>query len=297
MTEALLIGRTPEKLSRLEPEVRDAIFEADRVDGQTFERLSFSHCTFANVSFKDARFIGCTFENCAFIECYFRLTELDTSRFLGCKFINCDFPKTAFRRCEFVYSVFRECFLPYKQLEQNLPAEANLRRVLCENLAREAEAAGDSADARQYRLQAYKAFERYLRYGVLGSDEWSRKHFPSLSARAEAAGKLLARWSNRILWGYGDRGAVLIRNAAVLVILIFPLAYYFEKDGLTDASGSVGPGSYFLLSADAFLNNTGFSGIEPTSSATRILVGLEVASGLIFLGLAITLLFRWITRR
>jgi hypothetical protein len=129
VTEALLVGRTPAKLiSEKSPVVSGALFEAERVDEQTFEGVRFEHCTFANVSFKGARLISCTFENCAFIDCYFRMTVLESSRFLGCKLISCDFPKAAFRQCSFVYSQFRSCFVPYAVFEPSLPTEANFVR-------------------------------------------------------------------------------------------------------------------------------------------------------------------------
>jgi hypothetical protein len=293
-----MAGRTPAKLQPAPAAlVSNALFEADRVDAQTFEGLRFEHCTFANVSFKDAKLISCTFENCAFIECYFRRTQVDSSRFLGCKFVSCDFPKTSLRQCRFVYSTFRDCYVSYGEFKLSLPAEANLRRLLAENLAREAESAGASADARLYRLQGFRAHEEYLRRGALGSDQWSREHFPSLAARLSAAVRLVSRWFNRFIWGYGDRGIVLVRNAFLLVFVLFPGLYYLARDGLSQTGGALSAASYFFLSADAFLNNSGFSGVSGTSSPARFLIGFEVICGFVFLGLAVTLLFKWITRR
>lgn len=298
MTEALLVGRTPAKLiSQKSPVVSDALFEAERVDAQTFEGVRFEHCTFANVSFKQARLISCTFENCAFIDCYFRMTVLESSRFLGCKFISCDFPKAAFRQCSFVYAQFRSCFVPYAVFESSLPSEANLRRLVADNLAREAEAAGATNDARLYRLRASEALEQYLWGGLVGADEWSREHFPGLPDRGVAGLRLVGRWINRIVWGYGERGSVLIRNVLLVGFVVFPLLFYFVRDDLVQRDGQIGVGSYFFLSIDNLLNRTGFSGVNPTTSLARLLVGLEVALGLVFIGLAVTLLFRWITRR
>jgi hypothetical protein len=298
MNQALLVGRTPAKLaSQAAPVVSDALFEADRVDGQSFEGIRFEHCTFANVSFKDAKLVSCTFENCAFIDCYFRETTLDSCRFLGCKIMSCDFPKPSFRQCTFVYTEFRGCFIPYAEFEASLPPEPNLRRLLSENMAREADAAGASGDARRYRLQGYRAYERYLWNGFLGADAWSREHFPSLPERTLAGLRLLGRWINRLVWGYGERGLVLTRNAVILGFGVFPLLFFFVRHQLSQANGKVGAPSYFFVSVDNLLNRTGFSGVEPTTSLSRFLVGLEALFGLVLIGLAVTILFRWITRR
>jgi len=298
MTDALLVGRTPMKLSPQKAAVvADALFEADRVDAATIEGVRFEHCTFANVSFKDAELTACTFENCVFTECYFRETVINSSRFLGCKFISCDFPKTAFRECTFVYAQFRSCYVPYADFESSLPTEPNLRRLLAENLAREADASGATSDGRLYRLQVYPAYEQYLLRGFLASDDWSRRHFPSVAERAVAGVKLIARWGNRVLWGYGERGWVLVRNAVILTFGLFPLIFFLVRDDLSQTDGTLARASYFLLSADNMLSGTGFSGVDPTTSLSRLLVGLQVLVGLVFIGLAVTLLFRSITRR
>jgi hypothetical protein len=298
MTEALLLGRKTATLTPEQPtRVRDALFQADRVDGQKFEGAHFEHCTFANVSFKDAILSGCTFENCAFIDCYFRQAVVDSTRFLGSKFISSDFPKTSFRQCSFVYVQFRACFIPYDEFESSLPEEPNLRRLLGENLAREAEAAGATRDARLYRLRAHEAFEQYLWRGFVGADVWSREHFPGLPDRALAGVRLAGRWVNRVVWGYGDRGSVLLRNAVLLTFGLFPLLFYFARHGLAQTHGKLGTSSYFFLSVDNLLSRTGFSGVDATTRLARSLIGLEVLLGLIFIGLAVTLLFRWITRR
>jgi Pentapeptide repeats (9 copies) len=299
MSEALIGGRQLHPLGGSQPSaVSDALFQADRVDKQVFEGARFSNCTFANVSFRDASLLSCTFENCAFIDCYFRRSVIDSSRFLGCKFVTCDFPKTSFRQVTFVYPQFRDCSIPYDDVEASLPSEPNLRRQMADNLAREAEAAGATRDARSYRLQADRALERYLWNGATGADQWSRDHFPGLADRSLAAVRVIGRWANRFVWGYGERGWVLARNVAVLAVGVFPLLYYLLRHDLSQQNGgTVGTLSYFLLSFASLLNGAGFSGVEPTTGLARAVVGIEVAVGLAAIGLGVALLLRWITRR
>lgn len=298
MPDALIGGRERQPLAGTAPDsVVDALFQADRVDGQTLEGAHFEHCTFANVSFKEAGLVSCTFEDCAFIDCYFRKTVIDSTRFLGCKFLSCAFPKTSFREATFVYPQFRSCTIPYDDFEGSLPPEPNLRLHVADNLAREAEAAGDTRDARRYRLRAHEALERKLWNGVTGADPWSRDHFPGLRDRSLAALRVAGRWANRLVWGYGERGWVLGRNA-LIIALAFPLCFYLLRDSLVQQNGgTVETQSYFLLSADNLLNRTGFSGVEPTTTLARVAVGSEVLLGLVIIGLGIALLLRWITRR
>ncbi len=299
MSQALIGGRLQQPLTASQPSaVVDALFQADRVDKQVFEGVHFSHCTFANVSFWKASLIACTFEICAFIDCYFRKTIVDSSRFLGCKFVTCEFPKTAFRQVTFVYPQFRACSIPFDDVEASLPSAPNLRRQMADNLAREAEAAGATRDAREYRLRAHKALERYLWNGATGADQWSRDHFPGLADRSRAALRVAGRWTNRFVWGYGERGWVLALNAFLLAVFVFPLLFYVLRDDLSQRNGgSMDVASYLLLSFDNLLNRTGFSGVEPTTAIARAVVGTKVLSGLVIIGLGIALLLRWITRR
>jgi hypothetical protein len=299
MSEALIGGRRKQPLVGSQPSaVSDALFQAERVDEQRFAGSHFTHCTFANVSFRDARLESCMFEDCVFIDCYFRRTLVDSSKFLGCKFLTCDFPKTSFRQVTFVYPQFRGCWIPFDDVAASLPLEANLRRQMAENLAREAEAAGATRDARMYRLRAHEALERYLLNGATGADEWSREHFPGLAHRSLAAIRFVGRRTNRLIWGYGERGWVLARNALILALGLFPgLFYLLRGDLLQRNGGSVDAASYFLLSIDNLLNRTGFSGVEPTTGLARSVVGIEVLAGLVIIGLGIALLLRWITRR
>lgn len=298
MSDALLSGRTVAALRSPTPNpVSDALFAADRVDGQTFEGVHFTHCTFANVSFREARLVSCTFENCAFVDCYFRKTVFDSSRVLGCKFVTCNFPKTQFLNAAFVYPEFRGSTIAYDDFETSLPDQPNLRRHVADNLAREAEAAGLTRDARRYRIQANRALERYLWNGATGADEWSRAHFPGLGQRLAAGFQVFARWANGLIWGYGERGVVLVRNAFLLAFVLFPFVFYLLRDDLEQRGGDVGVQSYFLLSVDSILNGSGFSGVEATTTLARSAVGAEVFLGLVIIGLGIASILRWVTRR
>lgn len=299
MSEGLTGGRAEERLSGSEAAVvSDRLFQADRVDGEKFEGVRYQHCTFANVSFKDATLARCSFENCAFIDCYFRGTAFDSTTVKGCKFISCTFPGASFTEVTFVYPEFRACFIPYKAVCGSLPIYPNLKRHMAEALAREAEAEGATGDAREYRLRAHEARETYLWRGFAGSDQWSREHFPSLPERFKAGASLAVRILNRTVWGYGDRGWVLARNALFLAVVVFPIIFYLLRDDLKQENGgSLNTVSYFLVSFDNMLNKTGFSGVVATTPLARAVTGAEVMVGLITIGLGIALLLKWITRR
>jgi len=80
--------------------------------------------------------------------------------------------------------------------------------------------------------------------------------------------------------------------------LRFPLRsllFYLARNHLHD-SGALNYGNYVGLTWASLLNNSSASNVKATGSALAIELGLT-ASGLLFLGLFVTYLFRAVTRR
>jgi hypothetical protein len=299
VSSALLLGRNPATLDPAQ-DATDALFAAVRADGETFSDRKYSHCTFANVSFKDAKFENCEFLDCAFLDCYFRNTTISSTKLTGCKFVDCTLTDLVFVDPDFWFPTFRGCFIPYKDIEGQLPKDPGLCFKMADELAREAAASGvgGGKDARDYRLAAANAYERHLFHIALavGSDYY--KHFDGRTRRAK--GRSWAwRKINRAVWGYGETGSVLGRSFALVGALIFPVAFWlFFRDSLTLSDGvPLGFFDYELFSFDNLLAGTGFSGVTFSGTATRTFVGVEVLVGLVFIGLFISLILNWMRRR
>jgi hypothetical protein len=199
----------------------------------------------------------------------------------------------------FKFPTFRGCFIPYKEIADQLPDDPGYRYKMADELAREAIATGAQNDARGYRLVAADAHTGHLRNIALavGSDYY-RKHF-ELKDRAHAGRSYLWRKVNSALWGYGERGWVLGRSFVVVGAVVFPLAFWlFFRESLRLSDGSpLGLVDYELFSFDNLLNRTGFSDVVVTGSGAKTLVGIEVLVGLVFIGLFISLVFNWMRRR
>jgi hypothetical protein len=297
MTDALLAGRTVAALETVEAPIQTGLlFQDQRFEEKTIEGHTFRHCTFANVSFLKTSILRCTFEDCAFLECYFRNTTFEASTFGGCKFINSAFPKPTILTTRFHYCDFRQCFIPHRSIKDSLPDGLGYQSVLAQTLAREAEASGATSDARAFRLIYATAERRHQWSGMIGADAWYRQKFQG-KERFDAGARWLAMTFNNFLWGHGDRGWVLFRNVLVLTALVFPLLYMSMAGSFEAPDQSFGWIDALLLSVDALLNFSGFSSVEPTSTLARTLVGTEVLLGLVVVGLSVTILFRWITRR
>lgn len=233
---AYLVARTQAKLESVDQEASDSLFASQLFDGRTLAKREFRHCTFANVSFKEARIDGVRFVNCAFIACYFRKTDFKESNLSSCRFIECEFTGSSFSGCDLRYARFRECFIPYDEIELSLPQEPNLREGLAHNLAREAARLGYAKQARAYRMCEIRAREKHHACAIWGRSKWYRDHYDGL-ARFVLAIRYIGSMINRYLFGYGERIMVLFANFAVASLIVFPIFYLLLQDSLTSDSG------------------------------------------------------------
>lgn len=294
---AYLVGRQKRLLSAKGSDESDVLFAAERVDEQSIEKRSYTHCTFANISFLGAEVKNCVFEDCVFIGCYFRKALLKSVEFKGCRFIGCDFPKTRVDSSRFGYCQFYRCVIEYDELKHSLPQEPNIRRDLAANLALAAESLGRSREARRYRLEAIDAHGKHLWAGVKHQSGWYREHFPGVrrfTAFAEVVGSRL----NGLIWGHGERWGTLVVNFAILTFVVFPLLLLYAAGGIVvEGSTVISPSDAVWISVGTILPTVGSMEVAATTGLARGVLALEAFSGLVIGGLLVTLVFRTIIRR
>jgi hypothetical protein len=298
MGAALIAGRTP---FRLNPEAitggKQELYASQLLNGARARGQDFAHCTFANVSFKEATLERCQFLNCAFIDCYFRDTTIQNCSFAGCKFVDCKFVNPSFTDNTFQFPEFRNCFIPWESFSDCLPPDPGFRSEIADEMAREAGAAGEMTDARRYRLVGEEAFERKLwRIAWASGGTYYEKPRPPLE-RIGFAGHWVARKFNRHLWGYGERGIVLARSFLIAALLFALIFRWLVPDQLVQDGHPLSFSDYGLYTFDNLLAGTGFSQVNETENLARWLAGLEIFTGLVFIGLFVSLVFNWIRRR
>ncbi len=292
MSAAYLVGRR-QKPAWPATSSTDALFAAERLDGQTLSGLTYEHCTFANISFKDAKFLNVRFVNCVFTDCYFRAATLTSAQFSGCKFISCDLDKVQIRTCDFkYYNSFHGCYIPYGELEQNLPGEGNLRAHLCLNLAAEARALGALKDAGLYQQAGARGREEHLRAALRHSSSFHQQKYNGWNRAAAGLDLLASRVQGR-LWGYRRSFLVVLRNWALLTLAVFPILFFLLRDELRAEDGKPATA---LDALRASLTNTlpgsCIAEIEYLGGGAEALAFFEVLLGLLLAGLAASLLFR-----
>ena len=293
---AYLVGRKVGDWPAATSPAKDLIFAAVRKDGETLEGMEFEHCTFANMSFKEVKLRQCRFTDCAFLSCYFRKCEMVGASFIGCKFLGCEFPKATIQSCDFKYSRFEGCSIPFAEMEHSLPREPNLRKELARDLAIASDALGLDADGRRYRLAAIQAREEHLHAAVLSNSEWYRSHYAGLR-KLQALIQLLASRGNGVIWGHGESWVALIRNILVLAFVLFPLALWWARDGLSQPSGSLGVPDLIWLSLTTMVPVDGVTSVVATTWTSRAILTGEAFIGVVAAGLLVTQLVRRMLKR
>ena len=221
MTAEYLVGRADAVLDADQQRYADALFAAGRYEGESYSRLHFEHSTFANNSLKGSTFDRCTFINVAFVGVYFRDTVLKECRFEGCKFVNCDMSRVDIRSCDVkYYNVFSQTHVPYDRISESLPSEGNLRRLLCENLSREASSVGEFGDAGRFRAAAMQGQIRFLRAVMARkSPYYHEKYDPADQVRA--AFSLVKLKLFNAIWGATRSHWIVLRNWVFLAAIAF----------------------------------------------------------------------------
>jgi hypothetical protein len=182
-------------------------------------------------------------------------------------------------------------------MEHNLPSEPNLREELTAVLAHASEMLGLTKEAREYRLQSIMAHESHLGAAVLAKSSWYKDHYTGFR-RFKALIKLVASKTNGLLWGYGERWTVLLRNLLLLTFIFFPLLLLISRKGLhISGHSNVGIGDIVWLSVDTMLPVGGITDVVAISGIARTILATEAFSGVVIAGLFVTFLFRAVVRR
>jgi len=289
-------GRT---LGKLEKPFKgqDKVFASFRLDGQDILDADFTHCTFGGISFKRVTVQNAGFLNCVFIDCYFRRTELRNTRFTGCRFIDCRFPYVVVKSCDFRHSSFQGCQLAYSEMVHSLPSEPNLREEIARNLALESAALGLYSESRKYRMAEIRAREEHLLSAFLGRSQWYRDHF-DFTNRVKTFIEWLLSKLNGLLWGYGEKWWVLMRNLLLVSLLLFPLLFYvFRNDIAHGSNGAVGVPQLFYFSLENIVPTGIQSEVIAVGGTARFLAGLESFLGIVAIALFASYIFRWSLRR
>ena len=278
-------------------EAEDRTFSDARLDGKEIGHANYRHCTFVDASFKGATLQDCQFLHCTFLGCYFRRTTLKNCTFTGCRFYDCQFPYVSLHICDFKYSLFKSCQVPFSEMELSLPSAPNLKEQLCRNLAIQSADLGLSDETRRYRRLEVKAREEHLWKGITSESAWYRTHFTGFRSKGRAVYQWILSKTNCLLWGYGERLSVLLVNLAVVVLVVFPLLYWWLGDLTHDDGTSLDLWDYLYFSMVNALPVGVSSTISPSNWIGYLLVVVESIFGSVTLALFAAYVFRWSLHR
>jgi hypothetical protein len=274
------------------------LFANERPDAKfIFENMTITNTTFAKMGFKGSKFTQMNLSFCVFIDCYFRQATFNNVIFNGCIFINCNFEKTIFVCCDFTYAKFKDCYVKFEDMVNNLPTKENLRWNLCKELSIECLHSGDSTEYRKYFFEEKRASEKYYIKKLIhpNNDLYYKKY--NWVDGLNGLGNYILSKVNKYLWGYGEKLTRLIVNI-ILTIVIFSFLFYTQVNKMISLSDKVHAhgfwNSVYISSCNFFTVSSDYSSSSPI---IRFISTAEGAIGIVLMGFFIAALFRFINRR
>jgi hypothetical protein len=159
-------------------------------------------------------------------------------------------------------------------------------------LAEEASREGALKDAGLYRQAGARGREEHLKSAFLHSSQFYRDKYRGaarLNALVEYSGSRLRGWA----WGYRRSFFTILRNWALVTLVLFPIIIFWPlKSSLQQSSKTARMGDLWIASIGNMLPGSGISQVGYISTSARLFAFFEVLVGLLFAGLAASLLFR-----
>lgn len=257
---------------------------------------NFRHAHFQYVSGKGAFFREVDFSYAVMTDCYFHNAKFFNCNFTGARMYRCNFRGAEFELCDFRYIDANETRISTSQVLNNMPDYPNIGREVAQVMRRNATSLGDAEASRRFVLYELDQRKEHIRRALRGEGNYYKTKYGSFKS------KLLLRLSRAFLmldslvWGHGEKVWRLVLSSFILVALasLVPTYQWWGQN----AGSAIGAlwGEYkvafvhylnFFLSIENSAKFPRYWGVELTLAIARI----------VFLGMLISVLFRWLSHR
>lgn len=271
--------------------IEDTIFVDKEVENKSF----------VNHRFKDVGAKGVTFRNCDFsfsvhTRSYFRDSTFENCKFIGAWFYDSNLREAKLVQCDFSYSSFRGTLIDPLQIVANLPPHPNVKRQLLQALRVNAQSIGDTDAVKSYVREEMLAVEEHFRKARDRKESYYKRKYPGFRNWWYFRWQTIGEFLDRQIWGGGEYPSrpmwfILV----VLVLLALVLAW---QNGLLSSKTTldqVGPVMLKSFKATILV----FLGITRDNevSVHWVIESSLVLFRYVMIGLFISVLFRWFSKR
>ncbi|BCN32012.1 pentapeptide repeat-containing protein [Anaeromicropila herbilytica] len=268
------------------------IFSNDSFEPQNANAtLNFNRCTFSMVSFHNIEFDISNFSFCVFIGCYFKSSKFSRINFKNCTFIDCGFYDTMFENFEFFYSEWNNSYIKFENIKNSIPSEYNYRKKFCKTMAINCIKAGNMDEYKKYFFESMRAKELNYKAIILREEKYYKDNYSNFDSIRYSVKFMFSKISG-LVWGYGERISNVIYSI-IVVLLIYAGIYYCTND-ITNVKNINLESSIYLSIASFFNINIGYNF---NSINLKVISITEYVFGLVFIGMVVTYLFRYIDSR
>ena len=248
-----------------------------RIQGKTFETVSFSR---THIS-------GIVFRNCHFEDCQFQYATITACEFHNCKFVSTNTNKIQISKTLINPRSFKKCIDPKKY--QNVGV--HLYQKLLHN-SREADQSEYTRDA-QFLFLQWKRRQDAYEIGKYGRPFKNREEF---SRWIRKCSRFLWRLVWEIFFGWGIRLKRFSCTLAVVLLGAWSLNFFCrETFGLCRGGEPIATHWDALYFTAISLTTLGYGDIVPTTTAGQLWASAQTFIGFLLLALLVSAIFRRIS--
>lgn len=257
----------------------DFIYDSDcsqeNYSNKLFIRLVARKRRFENVDFKYSIFDTSYLRDCVF----------DSCDFTGCRFISVNFYGSSFHGCTFDYATFERTIIDSDILSTGCPGWDNLKLKFARTLRMNFQQIGDTKSVNKAIRIELSATEVHLHKAWSSNESYYRKKYAGLK-RVHVFFEWVLFKLLDLIWGNGENTLKLIRNTAV-VLLLMSFVDFFAWNSC--------PTKTYL---DSLINMPAvFLGVVSPASYPPLYLSLIVFIRLIIIGFFLSIIIKRFNRR
>lgn len=271
-----------------------ASFKNCDISGSTLK--SFRHAELVYVSGKEGAFEGFDFSYAVMTDCYFHNATFMNCKFTGSRMYRCNFRGAKFINCDFRYIDMDETRISTEQMLGNMPDFPNIAREIAQVMRRNATSLGDVASSRKFMIFELEQRQEHIRRALRGQGDYYKEKYDTWRKRLRLRWHGLMLKADKFLWGHGEkvwRIFLSIGSLLLFLSIISSAMWVYENPD----SSAKAVWETFLATLKYFTSFFLAVDVETTIERSWTIELVLAASRLLFVGVLISALFRWLSHR
>lgn len=267
-------------------EQKNQHFKNQVEDHLELDSVNLKICAFSNLGLKNVKIRSSSITQSKFNSVYARNSVITNVDFTGSTFEDCDFSKAQIENSIFRFCQFKNTKLPWKDVMECLPLEANLKEDVARNLKMNCLNQGLKIEADKFLKIELEAKAQRLKDIVTLKTEYHRSKYSNIDQLRALQG-YLAHHTIYFMTGYGFNIRKILFSFILGILFITLINYTFFTGENIDF------GKYLIATIFSIFNLTQEGIVHYTNGLGQIILQ---AFSIVYLGIIVATVYRKIGR-